>query len=595
MDDWMAQNLHSLSEEDPVSLPYVHILLQTHSEQVSGNIAMSCSLLVPCPDRLMWESWRSSSFVTFSEHQEQRKQQVLRTYYLQVPSFAVGHDMYDYLHQFGDIKEVQLLPAVHDHNDAVSYLVEFATEAAATEFFQSASLPAEQRAVPMKSRFLRWTPMGRKHGMFAQTQTMQVLSQRKEKIPKQNHVSLSAEIQAYYEKVRLKDLDFRLSYLVCDQMEAALRACVLPFGSSVNGFGKQDCDLDMFLSVAQMGPLSKVPELTFLCKPGLTSARMQKQRYLELLGDLLISLVPGCMQVQRILRAKVPIVRFQHLFAKKDCDVSMDQVGPLMTELLWLLGEMDPRVRPLVFCIRKWAREVKVTSPVPGRWISNFQLTLLVIHYLQVVRPVILPSLRTLEALGGPDDIQVTSDGLECRYVRDLSIVTPSTNSSPVEDLLTGFFAYFHSFDFKHKGLSIRYAESVPKTYHQGVLYIENPLEPQLNASPNVVLEEVVRFQEQCRAALWKLENVNRTLASLMEPLEVEELGYKPYGLVDVSKIFHEEEPKSTNSTNQLQPKPLLSASARVPPSKMSSATSEPEPKKKASGKKSSVSNRIAT
>lgn len=70
-----------------------------------------------------------------------------------------------------------------------------------------------------------------------------------------------------------------------------------------------------------------------------------------------------------------------------------------MSELLCLYGEIDPRVRPLVFTIRQWATKVGLTNRFPGRWITNFSLTLLVLFYLQ--QREILPSLKHLKSLAG--------------------------------------------------------------------------------------------------------------------------------------------------------------------------------------------------
>lgn len=67
-----------------------------------------------------------------------------------------------------------------------------------------------------------------------------------------------------------------------------------------------------------------------------------------------------------------------------------------MSELLRLFGLIDWRVRPLVFTVREWAKVIGLTSPsIPGPWITNFSLTLLVLHYLQTRQ--ILPTLNELK------------------------------------------------------------------------------------------------------------------------------------------------------------------------------------------------------
>ena len=63
-----------------------------------------------------------------------------------------------------------------------------------------------------------------------------------------------------------------------------------------------------------------------------------------------------------------------------------------MSKLLWSLSWIDSRVAPLVFVIRRWAREASITQSTPGPWFSNFQMTLLVLFYLQSIG--ILPKLN---------------------------------------------------------------------------------------------------------------------------------------------------------------------------------------------------------
>lgn len=70
-----------------------------------------------------------------------------------------------------------------------------------------------------------------------------------------------------------------------------------------------------------------------------------------------------------------------------------------MSELLYMYGQLDWRIKPLVCTIRKWARVMNVTKEYPGHWITNFSLTLLIIFYLQT--KAILPSVNTIMCFVG--------------------------------------------------------------------------------------------------------------------------------------------------------------------------------------------------
>ncbi len=73
--------------------------------------------------------------------------------------------------------------------------------------------------------------------------------------------------------------------------------------------------------------------------------------------------------------------------------------GYYMSEILYLYGELDTRVRPLVFVVRKWAREHGLIEDArPTSYFTNFQLTMLVIFFLQAEYKM-LPPYRDLVRL----------------------------------------------------------------------------------------------------------------------------------------------------------------------------------------------------
>lgn len=71
------------------------------------------------------------------------------------------------------------------------------------------------------------------------------------------------------------------------------------------------------------------------------------------------------------------------------------------SELLYIYGCLDPRVRALVFSLRCWARVHGLTNSVPGTWITNFSLTMMIMFFLQKRSPPIIPTLDQLKELAG--------------------------------------------------------------------------------------------------------------------------------------------------------------------------------------------------
>lgn len=86
------------------------------------------------------------------------------------------------------------------------------------------------------------------------------------------------------------------------------------------------------------------------------------------------------------------------------------RVAMKSSELLYLYGQLDPRVRHLVFAVRCWARAHGVTSSIPGAWITNFSLTVMVLFFLQGRRPSIIPTLDHLRDLAGTTQQQLSKN-----------------------------------------------------------------------------------------------------------------------------------------------------------------------------------------
>lgn len=222
-----------------------------------------------------------------------------------------------------------------------------------------------------------------------------------------------------------------------------------------------------------------------------------------------------------------------------------------MSELLYMFGQIDDRVMPLVFTVRRWAHSVGLTNPSPGRWISNFSLTCLVIFYLQQMKQPILPAISTLmQQARRPTDIRITEDGVNCTFLRDLNQLKFTVeNTSTLDHLLLDFFEFYSQIDFNERAISLIEGRTIAKLDHSPI-YIINPLEPQLNISKNISLEECERFRVEVRNAAWALESfsdadssVDWGLLGLFKTTQQQtqvirpNMFFKPR-LVDVSELF---------------------------------------------------------
>lgn len=264
-----------------------------------------------------------------------------------------------------------------------------------------------------------------------------------------------------------------------------------------------------------------------------------------------------------------------------------------MSELLYMFGELDMRVRPLTFSIRRWAQACGLTNPSPGRWISNFSLTCLVMFFLQQLRQPILPTISALAKAAEPSDIRVTEDGINCTFGRDLErLAFRSRNQSSLSELLLQFFEFYSQFDFHNRAISLNEGRALSKPDHSA-MYIVNPLEQALNVSKNVSLEECERLRIEVRNAAWVLESEVES-ASLSPEMGNEgndarqemswgllnlfkhpekavirpNMFFKPR-MVEVSDLFEQKEAGSTptashSSSSSPEPPPITYKSASV-------------------------------
>lgn len=174
--------------------------------------------------------------------------------------------------------------------------------------------------------------------------------------------------------------------------------------------------------------------------------------------------------------------------------------GVYMSELLYLLGELDRRVRPLMFCIRRWAQANEITCSHPGNWISNFGLTCLVIYFLQQSKPPVLPTLNYLNSLGGNADIRQLESST-VTYIRDFNCVDFKTeNTKSLSELLYEFFQFYSKFEFAKLSMSLHSGQAIGKM-NGAAMHIINPIEPTFNVTKNVNAKECARLQMQMRIA----------------------------------------------------------------------------------------------
>lgn len=508
-----------------------------------------------------------SKYTTFEEMTAIRRVEAQKSLLVQVNSENSHKELCRYCSEFGKLKSTFYFNLSEEFN---FILLEFDEISGCEEALKNSSFNDDNPAIPVISPFLWFKAKeSSKQKISDQSKEMAKLVHQEIKCIDEDKLceklssaeSIDEQILILHRLTQLNELGIRLRYLAGHQLEMALngmfpniKACL--FGSSINGFGKIGCDLDLILRLNNnCGDISR-SRLIYHTKMSRLNGRSQTQRQMEVIGDLMHVFLPAINNVRKILNARVPIIKYNHECLDLDIDFSMSNMtGFYMSELLYIYGEIDERVRPLVFCLRKWASLVGLTnSSTPGRWITNFSLTVMVLFFLQNIKKPILPSMNALIKSATPNDIRVTEDNINCTFLRDLNKLTFKTeNTESLHHLLLQFFEFYSSFNFQQSGISLREGRSITKPDHSAI-WITNPLEPLLNVSKNISHEELEKLKLETRNAAWILEstidknkdpsswgllNLFRSKKRIVKP----EMFFKSR-LVDVTDLFNDDSVK---------------------------------------------------
>eukprot|EP00920_Eleutheroschizon_duboscqi_P025175 GHVT01062143.1.p1 GENE.GHVT01062143.1~~GHVT01062143.1.p1 ORF type:complete len:368 (-),score=74.15 GHVT01062143.1:2058-3161(-) len=149
------------------------------------------------------------------------------------------------------------------------------------------------------------------------------------------------------------------------------------FGSCTNGFWIRGSDVDLCLLR---------PELT-------TAAAMSC--FLRTLARR-ISVCPSVKQAI-VIGARIPIIKIYDRFSKLVCDFSINNAtGIENSALSFLMGQLDPRVRPLGRFIKYWAAQRRINNRTDGM-LSTYTLLMQLVFFLQTRTPAVIPPYQTIE------------------------------------------------------------------------------------------------------------------------------------------------------------------------------------------------------
>ncbi|XP_053180647.1 terminal uridylyltransferase 7 [Scomber japonicus] len=215
------------------------------------------------------------------------------------------------------------------------------------------------------------------------------------------------------------------------------------FGSSKNGFGFRQSDLDICMVLEGQETMDDVDCINII----ESLARLLKRH-------------PDLKNILPITTAKVPIVKFFHIRTGLEGDISLYNTLALHnTHLLASYAAIDRRVKILCYVMKVFAKMCDIGDASRGS-LSSYAYTLMVLFFLQQRDPPVIPVLQ--EIYDGKKKPEVLVDGWNVYFFDDLKSL-PSRwphsgeNTETVGQLWLGLLRFYtEDFDFREHVVCIR-------------------------------------------------------------------------------------------------------------------------------------------
>ncbi|XP_051923084.1 terminal uridylyltransferase 7 isoform X50 [Hippocampus zosterae] len=268
------------------------------------------------------------------------------------------------------------------------------------------------------------------------------------------------------------DLEMAVRERILQDLETFVRrqfpgARLQLFGSSKNGFGFRQSDLDICMVREGQDNIDDVDCINII------------ERLAKLLRKH-----PDLRNILPITTAKVPIVKFYHVRTGLEGDISLyNRLALHNTRLLALYAAIDRRVKILCYVMKVFAKICDIGDASRGS-LSSYAYTLMVLFFLQQRDPPLIPVLQ--ELYDGDNKPEVIADGWNVYFFDDLKTL-PSrwpqygTNTETVGELWLGLLRFYtEDFDFKEHVVCTRQKARLTtfnKQWTSKYIVIEDPFD----------------------------------------------------------------------------------------------------------------------
>lgn len=238
------------------------------------------------------------------------------------------HELMQHCSHRGKVRNVYR----NDKNSNAYFLIEYNNEATANEIIQTAFHSGNHMIdgrLRVRGRFLYFNAKHDsiiKKNPYNYRRDTNLTDYKAILKAMRNEKTTNEQIMTLYRKNRLSDFSSRLRFLTALQMEEAVsgiiyQAKILPFGSSINGFGSMESDLDMVL-VSGCNKSSKSQFSSIELGRPDDAQRAHIRNNLYVMSTIARNWLQGVSEVANVLNARVPIVKYVNELTQLECDLS---------------------------------------------------------------------------------------------------------------------------------------------------------------------------------------------------------------------------------------------------------------------------------
>ncbi|KAG0003127.1 hypothetical protein BGZ80_009003 [Entomortierella chlamydospora] len=210
------------------------------------------------------------------------------------------------------------------------------------------------------------------------------------------------------------------------------------FGSCASGLGSESSDAD-------------------LCITTTTFQRTKPYNDMRSLASVLRR--GGMINVQPIISARVPIVKFDDPTSRIKCDINTNHcLGIHNSELIRCYTMIDDRVRPLLYNLKALVKKHHINDSSQS-WLSSYAYEPPILPSLQAQPKEFMTSLHITEMIEGRSGGGGGSMSFDCTFDRDYTRHRNfgAANKKSVGQLLIEFFEYYSRyFDYQTMEVNVR-------------------------------------------------------------------------------------------------------------------------------------------